>query len=397
MLKKGASGGIYIHPWDITDEGIDRCFATLGDVCGLNELFLAAAYHANTFVLPRNPRHPVRWDEGSVFLTAQHPSWRGTCLRPIPGDNVDTSGYLANIVDAARRRDWGVLFFVVFHFSHSLARAYPGACCVDAFGERQRACLCPANPDVRGYDLALVDELLETYGGDGIRHESLGYGRWNYGAVIGSADPTPSPRDQFLLGLCFCGSCLHRAREAGLDPLPLRRAVCESVAANLARHPEAWDMGPADAEWAGNALAGQLWPYLEVRCDTVTSLYQEVQARTAKTGAAFMPFGPQPARDVLYGLDTRPLHPQLKRISVGVRGADPAAREANLRADIATAPGWAELEIMHNQRGFARLDDLREQVELARRLGVRHHSFHYYGLSRLHQLQWIGQLRDAWQ
>ena len=26
MLKRGSSGGIYIHPWDITDEGIDDCY-----------------------------------------------------------------------------------------------------------------------------------------------------------------------------------------------------------------------------------------------------------------------------------------------------------------------------------------------------------------------------------
>ena len=42
MLKKGSSGGIYIHPWDITDEGIDHCFDYLENVCGLNELFIAA-------------------------------------------------------------------------------------------------------------------------------------------------------------------------------------------------------------------------------------------------------------------------------------------------------------------------------------------------------------------
>ncbi|MFA6108791.1 MAG: hypothetical protein WDA75_08480 [Candidatus Latescibacterota bacterium] len=272
MLKQGASGGIYLHPWDITEEGIETCFDLLGDTCGLNELFIAAAYHANVFLLPRNPKRLVRWDEGSVFFRPQHPRWRQTRMRPVPGECVDTSGYLANIVDAARRRDWGVLFFVVFHFSHSAARAYPESCCVDALGERQRACLCPANPEVRAYDLAMVAELLDTYGGDGIRHESLGFGRWNYGAVIPAADPLPSPRDQFLLSLCFCGSCLERARAGGLDPLPLRRAVRDHLCANLARHPDEWDRGPVDEEWARNVLDGRLWPYLEVRCDTVTSL-----------------------------------------------------------------------------------------------------------------------------
>src|SRR2546427_1930328 len=56
ILKKGSSGGIYVHPWDITEEGIDSCFNYLGDTCGLTELFLAAIYHANTFLLPHNPK-----------------------------------------------------------------------------------------------------------------------------------------------------------------------------------------------------------------------------------------------------------------------------------------------------------------------------------------------------
>ena len=164
MLKKGNSGGIYIHPWDITEEGIDSCFNYLQDVCGLNELFLAAVYHANTFLLPHNPKRLVRWDDGSVYFTPQHARWGETRLRPVLGNCVDTAGYMANIVDKARSRDWGVLFFVVFHYSNSLAQAYPDVCSVDAMGERQRAFLCPANPDVRAYDLAIVADLMDTYG-----------------------------------------------------------------------------------------------------------------------------------------------------------------------------------------------------------------------------------------
>ncbi len=26
-----------------------------------------------------------------------------------------------------------------------------------------------------------------------------------------------------------------------------------------------------------------------------------------------------------------------------------------------------------------------------------HHSFHYYGMSRTYQLEWIGQARQAWE
>ncbi|MFA6108792.1 MAG: hypothetical protein WDA75_08485 [Candidatus Latescibacterota bacterium] len=109
-----------------------------------------------------------------------------------------------------------------------------------------------------------------------------------------------------------------------------------------------------------------------------------------------MPFGPERHRDVLGGLDHGRFHPHLKRVSFGCRGATAEERRGNLTADLALAPAWAEPEIMHNQRAFGSLAELREQVFQAREAGIRHHSFHYYGLSRAYQLEWIGQVRQAW-
>jgi len=396
MLKKGASGGIYIHPWDITEEGIDNCFDYLAGTCGLNELFVAAIYHASTFLLPHNPKRMVRWDDGGAFFTPQHPRWRETRMRPVLGDCVDTSGYMANIVDNGRRRDWGVLFFTVFHFSHSMARAYPEACCMDAMGERQRAYLCPSNADVRAYDLAIVEELMGTYGGDGIRHESLGFGRWNYGMVVDKVEMMPAPRDQLLLSLCFCGSCIQRAREEGLDALKLRRAVRTHLYESLPRNPEEWETAPADEEWARNAFDGLLWKYLEVRCNTVTTLFVEVQKLVNKYDGAFMPFGTRRDRNVMGALDYSQLYAHLKRVSLGCKGDTLDEMKQDLVEEVKKVPEWAEPEIMHNQRSFQSAEELRDTVLMTREAGVRHHSFHYYGMSRRHELEWISHARHAW-
>ncbi len=396
MLKKGRSGGIYIHPWDITEEGIDNCFDYLDEVCGLNELFVAAVYHANTFLLSHNPKRIVRWDDGSVFFAPEHPRWRDTRIRPILGDCVDTPGFLHNIMDSARGRDWGVLFFVVFHFSHSTAQAYPDVCCVDAMGERQRAYLCPSNPSVRAYDLAIVEELMGTYGGDGIRHESLGFGLWNDGFLVDKVEVPPSPRDQYLLNLCFCGSCLHRARDEGFDPLPLKREIRRHLYESLAEPPSERDMGPADEEWARNVFAGGLWSYLEVRCNTVTSLFSDVQEIVTRYDGAFMPFGIRNERSVMGCLDSSKLYPHFKRVSLGGSGDTIQARENSLVEQISKVPEWAEPEMMHNQRAFNSMEELRDEVMMVRRAGIRHHSFHYYGMTPRYQLEWIGQARAAW-
>ncbi len=396
MLKKGSSGGIYIHPWDITDEGIDHCFDYLEKICGLNELFIAAVYHPNTFLLPHNPRRIIRWDDGSVFFTPQHSRWSGTRIRPTVGECVDTDGYMTHIVEKARARDWGVLFFVVFHYSVLLPRNYPDACCVDAMGERHRTALCPANPDVRAYDLALVEDLLSTYGGDGIRHESLGFGRWNATFLCDKVEELPSPRDQFLLSLCFCGHCLERARNENFDALPLRRAIRDHLYETLPQNPDTWDLSEVDEEWARNAFDGQLWQYMDVRCNTVSSLFGEAQEIVNTYQSAFMPFGIRNDRDIMAGNDYSLIYPHLKRVSLGCRGDSLAEKKATLVEDLKAVPEWAEAEIMHNHRGFSSMEALRDQVLMTREAGVRHHSFHYYGMSRPYELERIGHARQAW-
>ncbi len=396
MLKTGSSGGIYIHPWDITDEGIDTCYDFLGEVCGLNELFVAAAYHAGTFILPHNPKRMVRWDDGGIYFRPQHPRWSATRIRPAVGEGVDTHGYMDRIVDRARARDWGVLFFVVFNYSVPLPQQYPELCCVDAMGERHRTYLCPANPDVRAYNLAIVADLLGTYGGDGIRHESLGFGSWKHVFLCDKVEVQPAPRDGFLLSLCFCGHCRQRACPAGFDPEPLRLAVRAHLYDSLPANPGSFDTGEADEEWMRNAFDGDLWQYLEVRCETTASLFGAVQELCNEYGAAFMPFGNEAGRQVARGIDFSLIRPHLKRVSLAAPGATPEEKRAGLKAGVAAVPEYAVPEIMHNQRSFDSAEALCAAVGMARDAGIRHHSFHYYGMSRRHELEWIGHARDAW-
>ena len=398
-LTSGSSGDIFIHAWDITEEGIEQCYDRLEHLCGLNHLSVGALYHSGTFLLPHNPKRIARWEEGTAFFWPQHPRWRDTRLRPIQSDLVDTPGYMAGIVDAARRRRWGLLFFTVFHFSHSMAARYPEACQVDALGERSRGDLCPGNPDVRAYDLAVVEDLMATYGADGIRHESLGFDRWGGHFVRNKIDLMPSPKQRFLLGVCFCGHCMQRARAAGVDPVPVRRRVADDLRRGLAAAPEDWEGGEPDVQWAHAALDGALWPYLQVRCDTVTSLMREVGELVESYGGAILPSAAgnnRTDRDVLGGVDHGRIRPLLRRATLQLTGESGQQMQGRLHADLAEVPDGVEPELMHNQRRFSSGDELVDHLTMARELGVRHHVFHYYGMTRLHQLEWIGRARAAW-
>ena len=88
-------------------------------------------------------------------------------------------------------------------------------------------------------------------------------------------------------------------------------------------------------------------------------------------------------------------HPHLKRVSVGAADDD-EARLASLKSSLQDVPDYAEPETTDNQRGFDSSTGLQKTVMLARDAGIRHHSFHYYHMSRRHELAWIGDSRGAW-
>ena len=156
-------------------------------------------------------------------------------------------------------------------------------------------------------------------------------------------------------------------------------------------------MGAADEEWARNAFKGQLWKYLEVRCNTVTSLFMEVQEIVNKHEGAFMPFGPRNDRSVMQALDYSRFYPHLKRVSFGYEGNKPDEARRLLTEEVKKAPDWAEPEVFHNQRAFESAEELRDMVMMTREVGIRHHSFHYYGMSRRYELERIGHCRQAWE
>ena len=403
-LKTGSSGGIFIHPWDITDEGIDNCYDFLGDHCGLNEIRAAAIYHACTFLLPHNPKRMVRWDEGSAFFIPQHPRWRETRIRPVVGTCVDTPGYMHRIVDKARKRNWGMIFFTVFHFNHSMARAYPETCMVDVMGERHGSYLCPANPDVRSHDLAVVEELMDTYGGDGIRYEHLGYGGLNWWSfTLNKIEVPPSPRDKFLLDLCFCASCCHRALMQNIDVYSFRRNVKDHLYHSLPKLPAEWDKGKVDEEWCQNAFGGKLWEYMEMRFNTVTSLFWSVQEIVNRFGGGLMPFRvPYELKKNRFGqsfmnkIDYSKFYPYLKRGGVNPLGKTKDAQQRSLVKQVSQVPEWSEPETMHIQHQYNSKEPLLEKIKMSRNAGIRHHFFHYYGQSRREQLKWIGEGREAW-
>ena len=101
------------------------------------------------------------------------------------------------------------------------------------FGDPCLTELCPANPDVRAYALALAQDIagrgVASVLAESLHHHPLEHGAHHerYFVELGAVA-------RLLLGLCFCAHCLAGARRHGADPEELRARACAEVERALA-------------------------------------------------------------------------------------------------------------------------------------------------------------------
>ena len=73
----------FLFPWDVDDDPAapDRIAGL-----GLDEVVLAAAYHAVRAVTPFHPRHRIVTRDAAVYYRTDPARWRGAALRPAEAD-----------------------------------------------------------------------------------------------------------------------------------------------------------------------------------------------------------------------------------------------------------------------------------------------------------------------
>src|SRR5690606_7747702 len=151
---------MYAYPWDVYDHGPQRVLDDLA-ACGIDALQLSFSYHVATFITPRNPRRKVRFGEPGALefdpTLSDAVTWP---FEPAVAAEVTGETYMPVLLEAVAERGIAVSAWVVYLYNHALARRNPELAVVNAFGDRNGAQLCPANPAVREYVLALTDAVL---------------------------------------------------------------------------------------------------------------------------------------------------------------------------------------------------------------------------------------------
>ena len=167
---------ILTFPWDLADEGIDRALDNIQHTAGLNEVVLAVSFNGATFFLPHNPKRKVYFGEDGVALFEPDlTKYTETVIRPRVSELVTGPNYLRGQTERIRDRGLGLTTWIVYAPNHNLARPYPQWATQDALGNSYPSHLCISALDVRGYDLALTEDVVEQFTPDAVYIENMNF------------------------------------------------------------------------------------------------------------------------------------------------------------------------------------------------------------------------------
>lgn len=269
---------------DLADEGLDAALDAIQHRAGLGGVTMAAAYHASRDLFPHARTRRLRYQPGGEIFFRPDPSrWRGLALQPRPGALARSGDPLAALIAAAAARGLGVQAWTVFLHVDWTEDGDPRFAEQTCFGDPCLTELCPANPDVRAYAVALAGDIA-AHGAGAILAESLHHHPLEHGAHHERYFVELGAAARLLLGLCFCRHCLAGAQRRGADADELRRRARDALERAFA------GQGPQSPEEltreeAAGLLGGQLGALLEARCESVTALVGEVVAAAAEHGA----------------------------------------------------------------------------------------------------------------
>lgn len=378
---------LWSYPWDLADGGPEVIAIRLRDEIGLDAISLASAYHTFEMLRPHSPAQVLlQIPQAAVYFQPGTGLYADTPIQPHVSPLMGGENWYADAAGAAAGAGLELIAWTVFLHNSYQAGRHPECAEVTCTGDVSTSWLCPANPGVRAFAAALARDLAENYGIALLECESLSYGGFGHTHYHVKHGVDLGPGGRFLLSLCFCDACRSRAKENGLDPDALSRAVESRLRRTLAS-----GIPPAGSREELIASIPQLEPFVRMRDEVVASLLEEVKAaagvpvslifmgdrfhaaidrsRLANIADYAETLAYTPDADRIQGTISE-IVPDLKnpqQLVVGLQAYPPASPDART---------------------------LSAGVERALGLGIRRFSFYNYGIMPKANLAWIRQCID---
>lgn len=189
---------LWMHPWDLEGWDPDEFLDHIA-LAGLNEIRLALAYHGGRLLLPRNRRHLVyEQHESAVYFEPDRNDYAR--LQPAKGPHTEV---VSAFLEAAARRKFPVRAWLVLCHNDWLGRQHPDTCIHNYRNEPYSYALCPAQPDVQQYILALIRDVSRLPGIVGLDLEALSFMGYEHNSLHDKRAVPLDPR----LNICHCSIC----------------------------------------------------------------------------------------------------------------------------------------------------------------------------------------------
>lgn len=156
--------------------------------------------------------------------------WRGRTLRPYAAGEWAPGDAFGEAATALAHAGLEVHTWVVLAHNSRLGAEHPSTSVVNAYGDRYPWAPCVAQGATREYLVDLAVEAAVRPGARGTELESLGwYGISHLHAHDKTGGVGLGDAGQYLMSLCFCGTCRDGYAEAGQAPDALAAAVREAL------------------------------------------------------------------------------------------------------------------------------------------------------------------------
>ncbi|MCL4451912.1 MAG: hypothetical protein M1327_04740 [Candidatus Thermoplasmatota archaeon] len=210
--------GIYVHPWDLADEGAKTVLHKLASN-GIEFINLAVSYHSGRFFLPHNPRRKIyNAEEGVVYFDPARMNSMNSRIHPIKSKCYPSKDILKEAVDTAKEYSITVNAWTVCLHNAVFARDHSELAVENMYGEADPNLLCPVKSDSRKYVASLISSLGADYEVGEIELESAFFpSSFLHGAHHEVMGIRITPVMSYLLSTCFCQDCITNAKGKGID------------------------------------------------------------------------------------------------------------------------------------------------------------------------------------
>ncbi|MDR2931701.1 MAG: hypothetical protein LBV27_01205 [Oscillospiraceae bacterium] len=218
-----------LYPWDLADEGVDRCIDNVTGLASANSLYLIGVMHWEKRPLTGSfyPHNPVRKfyipENSRIYYRVSDKAFDGMLLKPVKSerDFLNGTDWLDTLSGAARKRNlkMGVELSHTIYDTAKAQKENPQILQkhLDGTPVGGGSYLCLNNPHVRQYITTLFAETVRNHDVDFIQtclllFESAG------AASINSRYTSGLERMMHTVnGGCFCQECRHKALSKGYD------------------------------------------------------------------------------------------------------------------------------------------------------------------------------------